>query len=62
VVERDGRHQKIIPERIGLLSHAALARRGLVVVLAASGRAARLVALRAVRLVVVERVVELRRL
>jgi len=61
MVGYDAPYEEIVAKRVELLRRGALARRGLVVVLAASGCAARLVALGAVRLVV-ERVIELRRL
>jgi len=63
VVGRDGPHEKIATKRVGLLRRAgALARRGLFVPVSPGWRAPGLVALQAVRLVVVERIVELRRL
>jgi len=63
VVGRDGPHQEIVPNGVRLFRHAsALAPHRLVVALATCRRAAGLVALGAVRLGVVKRVVELGRL
>ncbi len=59
MVGYDAPYEEIVAKRVWLLRRGALARRGLVV-LAASGCAARLVALKGVRLVVVARVVEFR--
>ncbi len=60
MVGYDAPYEEIVATRVGLLRRDTLARHRLVTILAATGHAAGLVAVCAVRLVVVERVVELR--